>query len=147
MASRAEGARVWRLYGKEAAGSVCYLLEEAAVGGAASHAVNSVRVNFQVLGITSKRSRWAFAVGVWAVLVCALRRSVSQSRDACGRTRPALCAGQQTARTTGLRQRVLTSCQLRLSPCAGSDERGSRSAGLGDPRGRRRPRRCIFFFP
>ncbi|KAJ1134994.1 hypothetical protein NDU88_001441 [Pleurodeles waltl] len=64
---------------------------------AASHAVNDVCVKFQmsrIWGIASRQSvgaRWVPAVGVWSVLIYALRRSVPRSRDACGRTRPALC--------------------------------------------------------
>ncbi|KAJ1169482.1 hypothetical protein NDU88_001375 [Pleurodeles waltl] len=83
----------------------------------------------------------------------ALRRSVPRSEDVCGRTRPALCTqsgspiGQQaaSARTMGTRRRALTSVKWRLRPNAGSGESGSRSAGLGCPRGRRRSQRCTFF--
>ncbi|KAJ1177596.1 hypothetical protein NDU88_002849 [Pleurodeles waltl] len=75
----------------------------------------------------------------------ALRRRVPRSEDACGRTRPALCtpSGSPTgqlaasARTTGMRRQALTSVKWRLRSNAGSGERGSRSAGLGCPRGRR----------
>ncbi|KAJ1091444.1 hypothetical protein NDU88_004569 [Pleurodeles waltl] len=91
------------------------------------------------------------------ILICsnirALRRRIPRSEDACGRTRPALCTpsgsptGQQaaSARTTGTWRRALTSVKWRVRPNAGSGEPGSRSAGLGCPRGRRRSWWCTFF--
>ncbi|KAJ1124769.1 hypothetical protein NDU88_003218 [Pleurodeles waltl] len=83
----------------------------------------------------------------------ALRCRVPRSEDACGRTRPALCtpSGSPTgqlaasARTTGTRRQALTSVKWRLRSNAGSGEHGSRSTGLGCPRGRRRSRRRAFF--
>ncbi|KAJ1154170.1 hypothetical protein NDU88_006924 [Pleurodeles waltl] len=148
MASRTGGALIWRLNGKGAAGSVNYLIEEAAVGGVGRITRCGEAHNFKTKPLGA-RSR-----SLSCTTICSPAQRFPEQRrlreDSAGPVRAErLLAGQQAApaHTTGLRQRVLTSFQWRLSPSAGSGERGSQSAGLGGPRGRHRPRRCTFFFP
>ncbi|KAJ1090563.1 hypothetical protein NDU88_003693 [Pleurodeles waltl] len=148
MASRTDGARVWRLNGKGEAGSVNYLLEEAAVGGVGRIMRCGEAHNFKTKPLGA-RSRSLICSNICAPAQC-FPEQRRLREDSAGPVRAErLPAGQQAApaHTTGLRQRVLTSFQWQLSPSAGSGERGSRSAELGSPRGRRRPRRCTFFFP
>ncbi|KAJ1179203.1 hypothetical protein NDU88_004439 [Pleurodeles waltl] len=58
--------------------------------------------------------------------------------------------GQRTApaHTTGSRRQALTSLVAAKSKCRfrNVERAAPQSAGLGGPRGKRRPRRCFFFF-